>query len=157
MRVILVALLIMGVNPGGRNATAGPPDSIHAEQDTGVSFLGQPRLDLLFAPAVPRATPGSLFHFDVHYDLLARPDFGPKLVELSRSEQVVNSADRGANYGLMLGYLGNLAGLWGEGTALAIMGAGAALGTAWGVTIGSDDSSVRYRLEWENERPDGID
>jgi hypothetical protein len=94
MRVILVALWIMAAGLGGGEALAAPPDSL--DVDPNPTYPAQPRLDLLYIPASPVVGQESSFRFELQYDLLSRPDIGPRLVELSYFEKVVYAADRGA-------------------------------------------------------------
>lgn len=139
-RVGIIIALLAGAGAGPRTAAAGlppaAPDSIsgqgrdypafaapdtvviEAERNSGTAA----RLSLLLRP-VPAAADSARLGLPSRLPGLEREP-----VHLSPFAATVHAADRGANAGLFLGGLGNLLGLWDEDTALALTGAGAALG-----------------------------
>jgi len=74
---------------------------------------------------------------------LGLPGLALQTVELTPLQRAVYGADKGAYLGLAAGYLGTLAGAWDDDTALKIMAAGAALGAAYGTTLGPSWIQVR--------------
>lgn len=127
-------------------AAAGPASAAAAPDSLGVPGLARPRTDLLLARG-PAASPKAPLRIDLTHPGVHRLGLQPRVIELSSLDQVTVAADRGANFGLLVGYLGNLAGWWSEGTALALMGAGAAVGAAVEAGTGLDEPD--YRLVWE--------
>lgn len=78
--------------------------------------------------------------------------YGLERYELTRMESVLYGADRAAMVGLFAAAVGQFAGLWDERTSLYMTGAAAALGAAWGGTLGHGDDDWRIRFRWENDR-----
>jgi hypothetical protein len=75
----------------------------------------------------------------------------PRLVEATRYESTILWADRGAFAGLAAGFLGEWLGLFDEEAALAVIGAGAAIGALWGGTAGYDDPGFRIRVRADRD------
>jgi len=151
-RVGFIIVLLAGAGAGPRTAAGLPPaapDSIsgqardypafaapdtvviEAERNPGTAA----RLSLLLRP-VPAAADSARLGLPSRLPGLEREP-----VHLSPFARTIYAADRGANAGLFLGGLGNLLGLWDEDTALALTGAGAALGAILhGAHVASGDA-----------------
>lgn len=160
---LLLAVLLV---PGSSRSEGGASVEFAAQTDTTGRF--NPSVDSTRISAdASLPSPEPYFRFVVrrHLEAYGDPqplDFSPRRILLihpvqlqvptrylppTRFQSGVLGADQGAFAGVALGFLGMEAGLWEERTAWYLMGAGAALGAIWGSTVGSENATIRVRIE----------
>jgi len=89
------------------------------------------------------------FRLQFHMAKPAPLSLRPPMRTISPLATVAYAADTGAYAGLALGFLGDILGLWSDKTTLGLLGAGAALGAAWGGTFGMGNLEFRVRPDWD--------